>query len=604
MPPELVQLGLGLLVLGLLFGAWIYRGASAASFGYWPFAWAILAAEGVVRVATDTSPTVHLTGALLSVFLLAGAYRYVGLALPRWLVPAGVALGIADQVLALSGNPELAFAIGFVAELGMMIAAGVVVIRFAETQAGSRVHALLPVTFFAIAAVDVYDFFFLTEGADAIQPWLLVSVPCATIQILANLERTRLRADVAESKLERSVSLLRATLESTADGIFVVDQNGHCTSFNRMFGEMWQIPDSVLESRDSELSFSFAAPQLKDPDAFYEKVRALDADSEAESFDTLEFKDGRVFERYSRPQRVGDEVVGRVWSFCDVTERKRAEQMAKRYQDHLEDLVQERTRELLESRDQLLNADRLAAVGTLAAGVAHQINNPVGSILNSAEYALLCESDDDVIATWKRALEVNAHEARRCAAIVRSMLQFARAEPVARRVEDLNRVIQRAARAVASYAHERNARLDIVLDDDPLWVEMSPIEVEQVVVNLLRNAIESLEFSGNISARAVRKPNDAAEGKSDVVDVHVVDDGRGISPDHAGRIFDPFFSTRVHEGGTGLGLSVAHGIVTGHGGEIAVDSRPGGGTCITITLPLRDDPETEVPDAQGVTIAA
>lgn len=594
---ELVQLGFGLLVVALLFVVWVFRGASVMSIGYWPLSWVVMICEGIVRIAIEPSPTYHLTSSLTAVFLLAGAIRYAEMPLPRGIVPAGLAVGVFNTILAQTGAPALANAVGFVFEPGLMILGGYIVMRHATPPARTLVHGLVPYTLFAIAALDVYDFFALTEGVDAILPWLVLGVPAATIQTVANFERIRAHTDRVEEELDRSVSLLQATLESTGDGILVVDREGHYRTFNGIFARMWRIPESVLERRDSKLTLSHAMPQLTNPDAFYEKVQSLYATPEAESFDTLEFKDGRVYERYSRPQRIGDEIVGRVWSFRDVTERKRAEHTAERYRTHLEDLVQERTRELVESRDQLRNADRLAAVGTLAAGVAHQINNPIGSILNSAEYALLCENDDDVKETWKRALEVNAQEARRCAAIVRSMLQFSRAEPVAREVEDLAVVIQRAVRAVAPYASERSAKILPDFSDQAFWVEMSPIELEQVMVNLLRNAVESRESGAMVSVRARRTVDSDGGVERPRVQVDVVDDGRGIPPDRIGRVFDPFFSTRVHQGGTGLGLSVAHGIVTGHGGEIsAAKNTAGAGTRISFTLPLREAPGG---DAQG-----
>ena len=125
----------------------------------------------------------------------------------------------------------------------------------------------------------------------------------------------------AELELRHALSLLTATLDSTADGLLVVATDGPIVSFNGRFGEMWRLPASVLESGDKDAARAFAASQLIEPEAFEAKVRELHASPEAESFDTLEFKDGRVFERYSRPQRLDGAVVGRVWSFHDVTER-------------------------------------------------------------------------------------------------------------------------------------------------------------------------------------------------------------------------------------------------------------------------------------------
>ncbi|HXW77312.1 MAG TPA: EAL domain-containing protein [Candidatus Eremiobacteraceae bacterium] len=120
-------------------------------------------------------------------------------------------------------------------------------------------------------------------------------------------------------------SLLIATLEATADGILVVDLGGKIVRFNGRFTEMWRIPRPILDSRDDDRAIAFVLSQLRDPDAFVSKVRELYAHPETDSFDVLDFLDGRVFERYSIPQRAGGRVVGRVWSFRDVTERVREE---------------------------------------------------------------------------------------------------------------------------------------------------------------------------------------------------------------------------------------------------------------------------------------
>jgi|GEM_PF-2897233 len=130
----------------------------------------------------------------------------------------------------------------------------------------------------------------------------------------------------AEEKLKQTLSLLRSTLQSTADGILVVADNGRIVDFNEQFAKFWDIPTTILDLRDDEMAIDFVLDQLKNPEQFIAKVREVCAHPEATSFDVLEFKDGRIFERYSQPQRIDGNPVGRVWSFRDVTERVKAEQ--------------------------------------------------------------------------------------------------------------------------------------------------------------------------------------------------------------------------------------------------------------------------------------
>src|SRR5213594_2284106 len=127
-----------------------------------------------------------------------------------------------------------------------------------------------------------------------------------------------------ETERYNALSLLEAALESTADGLLVVDREGHIVRFNERFTRMWGIPAEILQSRDDQRALEFVLSQLEEPEQFLSKVRKLYATPEADSFDTLRFRDGRVFERYSLPQKLEGEVVGRVWSFRDVTDRERA----------------------------------------------------------------------------------------------------------------------------------------------------------------------------------------------------------------------------------------------------------------------------------------
>jgi PAS domain S-box-containing protein len=167
--------------------------------------------------------------------------------------------------------------------------------------------------------------------ADGRVIWVRSSARLRADEATGEVRISSILSDVTEEKLgqdklERSLALFRATLDSTADGILVVDSNGGIAGYNRKFVEMWNIPESVLSPALDNQALAYVLDQLVDPDAFVEKVRELYSEPDAESFDVVEFKDGRRFERYSKPQKISRESVGRVWSFRDVTVRKRAEE--------------------------------------------------------------------------------------------------------------------------------------------------------------------------------------------------------------------------------------------------------------------------------------
>jgi two-component system NtrC family sensor kinase len=244
----------------------------------------------------------------------------------------------------------------------------------------------------------------------------------------------------------------------------------------------------------------------------------------------------------------------------------------------MEQQLRERTRELEaeRARERLRHAERLASVGTLASGLAHQINNPVNNILLTAENAL-GEEGPQAAQMWRDALLASTEEARRCERIVGSLVAFARGEPSERWPEDANQVVRRACDLTAACAAQHQATVELHLSADAVPILASPIALEQALVNIIQNAIES---------RPGARVQLRTERRGETVRIEVRDDGRGMDREAIRHLFDPFFTTRAAEGGTGLGLSVAHRIIADHGGTIGVDSRPGEGTTVSVDLPL------------------
>ena len=272
----------------------------------------------------------------------------------------------------------------------------------------------------------------------------------------------------------------------------------------------------------------------------------------------------------------------------DITAQRETEDALRQAREELERRAAERS-ERLEQTDralreqivereraeaQLRRADRLATVGTLAAGIAHEINNPLASILATAELARISRGSSHAGDEIDGLLVKIIAEARRGGRVVRGILQVARADASARALHDVSDIARAAAETLVAHGSV-TARLDFDLATGLPAVLVSRTALEQVVANLLTNAIQA--GAGRITIRTW-----ACDG---AVRLSIADDGCGIAPEHQSHVFDPFFTTRGRDGGTGLGLSVAHGIVTQHDGTIGVQSTPGVGTTVTISLP-------------------
>ncbi|HEX6362032.1 MAG TPA: ATP-binding protein [Albitalea sp.] len=263
----------------------------------------------------------------------------------------------------------------------------------------------------------------------------------------------------------------------------------------------------------------------------------------------------------------------------------------------LESRVEERSQQVLKARAEAAQSEKLASVGTLASGIAHELNNPLTGVLTFATL-LRKEAKDGTQAADD--LDLVIRETRRCAAIIRRLLDFSREKVPAKGLFDPNAVVEETVSFVRRSASLQQVEIATRLEARLPPVFGDPDMIKQVLLNLLVNAQQAIEGSGRVevATRLVDPaPNDAAA--SPQVEVAVSDTGSGIRPEHLPHLFDPFFTTKEVGKGTGLGLSVSYGIVKSHGGSIEVESAVGEGSTFRIRLPVR--PTAAAPEAAQAT---
>ena len=241
---------------------------------------------------------------------------------------------------------------------------------------------------------------------------------------------------------------------------------------------------------------------------------------------------------------------------------------------YLEKGLTQKKKDLQQTQEQLRYTERLAELGTLASGMAHEIGTPMNVILGRAEY-LMDRSQDDVV---KRGLQSIISQVERITKIMNQLLAFARRRPSERRPIDLRPIIEETLEIVQERLARHHIRLAKAYETCDRIVFADPDQISQVLLNLTINAIHAMEHGGTLRI--------ALEQTNGMVRITVADTGHGISEEHLSKIFLPFFTTKDVGKGTGLGLTVVHGIIQEHDGTITVESQPERGTTFTITLPV------------------
>ncbi|MBZ0270782.1 HAMP domain-containing protein [bacterium] len=245
----------------------------------------------------------------------------------------------------------------------------------------------------------------------------------------------------------------------------------------------------------------------------------------------------------------------------------------------LEDRVAAVRDELRRAQEHLIRSETLSAVGTLASGVAHEINNPIHVIIGLVN---LIQRDIEADSPLAQDLRMVESEAARCQTIVSSLLDFARKREGELTDTDINELVESSLTLLRAQLEKRGVRVETVFDKSLPPLLADPNKLKQVLVNMYLNAQHAMENGGSLTVRTGPSRN----GKAGVR-VEIADSGEGIPEDIRARIFEPFFTTKKGRDGTGLGLAICHRIIDEHGGRIELESSPGQGTTFIITLPFR-----------------
>lgn len=381
----------------------------------------------------------------------------------------------------------------------------------------------------------------------------------------------------AEASLRDRERLLKATLESTVDGIMVAEGNGTPTHWNARFVELWRIPEEVLVAGDLKMLSAHFLSQMKSPEGYQAHFSSL-FDSPNESNTVIELSDGRSFDVYSWPLVKDGLVSGRVWSVRDITPRLKDEEARRQLQEKLD------------------RAERYESLGLLAGGVAHDLNNMLGPIGGYAEMIARELPPESKIAARINKIIKSSEDA---AAVIQDLLTLARRGRYEFRTIDLNGVVDRYLESAAfEKIRERFPAVELrrELYPDGGFIVGSESHLLKVIMNLIVNALEAMPPEGGVVTvrteiarlgRLFSGFGPVPEGEYAIL--RIKDTGSGIAEEDLAKIFEPYFSKKhLGQSGSGLGLAVVYGIIKDHHGYYDVFSELGQGTEFVLYFPLSE----------------
>ncbi|MBI5117231.1 PAS domain-containing protein [Candidatus Poribacteria bacterium] len=383
---------------------------------------------------------------------------------------------------------------------------------------------------------------------------------------ISDLERafnsmaSNLQASMAEVKFARDS--LANLINSITDEIIVIDRDFRIVTANHAaLSRLGKRQEEILGRFCHDVCYNLPEP-CSDPERDC-PVRATFSSGVSYSTSRAVAVNGenRYLEQYVSPVRnETGEIIQVVKISRDVTRRRKLE-------------------------EQLVQSERLISLGQLAAGVAHQVNNPIGIIVNRIDCLKRESKTAQLPESFQADLDVMVNCAWRVSEIIRNLLTFSRETPLIVESVDVNRAIKTSLDLIQMQAVNHEITFEALLGDGLPFVRGDVNKLEQCFVNIINNAVDAIPSRGRVTVESSL----CDEGRA--VSVRISDTGVGIAPEHMEKIFDPFFTTKGVGKGTGLGLSISYGIVKDHGGRLDVESVPGEGTTFTITLPIRKEVE-------------
>jgi len=359
----------------------------------------------------------------------------------------------------------------------------------------------------------------------------------------ALLDRTAIDA------VKESLAFLQATLDAAVDGIIVVDCKQNICHYNRKFIEMWNIQNNFLATQDRCNLLSVITKKLKYPEAYVAKENKLYGSPHMESYDILELEDGRIFERYSKPQWLDRKVIGRVLSFRDITRHKQVESAVQQSEEKF--------------RTEMAHLERLNLIGEMAAGIGHEVRNPMTTIRGFLQILI---NKQDCIKYWEY-YKLMIEELDRANAIITEFLSLAKERLVCRHSKNINVIIKSLLPLIEADAIIANKYINVELTEIPDFL-VDDKEIRQLILNLVRNSLDAMSPGGYLTIRTYIEANE--------IILAIKDQGTGITAEVLKKIGTPFFTTK--EKGTGLGLAICYSIAARHNAVINVETSDKGTT--------------------------